>query len=185
MRIAPLLVACVVIAGCASSAPRPARTGLFDSPADTYYFDCDTPEGRFSQSSLPSTTQGLTVSGNLTVVLTRDDPKWIPSARVILVGDDNKPVMGLLFDVDKQSPNSLRVTVGSPGATPRAIGTTPWQQKIIPFAVRLSPSGELGVSVAGGPSQSLRLDGFSVRKVAFVCSTGQFKFSDVRVAGTP
>ena len=180
-RIATLVIACVVTVSCASSAPKRAPSAVLASSPDTYYFDCDTPEGRFSQSSFPSTARELAVSGNLTVVLTRDDPKWIPSARVILVGEDNKLVAALLFDVDKQAPDSLRVSVGAPRTTPRALGVTTWREhKIIQFAVRLSPAGEFGVSVAGGPVQSLKLDDSSARRISFVCSTGQFKFSDVR-----
>jgi hypothetical protein len=180
MRIVPrtLWFLCLLGAvGCAKPPPQPAAP-------TTNYFDCDVPPGRFSQWNQTISSNDTGLSGTLQMIEGRKDPKWLPSASVYLIGQDNVQSVGLKMILFNEEPNNVDLVILDSGGKDKhdKLASIPWAGKAVGFSVLLTDAGALTVT-ADGRSETVNLPGFRPQKVALVCSTGQFKFADVVIGG--
>jgi hypothetical protein len=173
--ISLLLLIC--IAGCAST-PQQANGPV------TNYFDCDVPAGKFSEWDQTILSKGAHLSGTIQMMEARKDPKWIPAASVFLVDGENLSAVG--FQVVLYKSDSINVSLsmlGLGGESGRfTLATRPWEGKLIPFTLDLSDQGNLTLHLDGA-SRTVSVNPFRLKKVKLSCSTGQFKFRDVQIAG--
>jgi hypothetical protein len=167
------LSAALLLAACMTQPPR---------QAETYYFDCDVPEGRFAEWNRTVRGSEVHVSGSIELIEPRRDPTWRPVANVFVSGEDPSFYAGLRLSVDGDSQDSVQVSlIGSTGAAPGdALISRPWRGERIPFSLVLTRSGELTVR-AGDGSRAVHVSPFAPQNVRLSCSTGQFKYRDVSV----
>jgi hypothetical protein len=170
-----LIASIVVTAGCAST-PQP-----IDS-AESYYFDCDTAPGAFSDWNRTIAAASIRVTGTIELREPRQDPKWIPAANIWFIGAIRSQQAGIQASVQPNAPDELQIRLIQPSAP--IVGPIPasveWKGNPAPFSMSLSGSNSLSVTVAG-KSQSISLTGFSTAKFSMTCSTADFHFKDVTV----
>jgi hypothetical protein len=161
----------LLLSACAALSPR---------QPETYYFDCDVPEGRFSEWNRTVKGREVQVSGTLELIEPRRDPGWSPVANVYISGKDQS-YAGLRLVVDQDSQGLARVLlVTSTGPTGEVLISHPWQGESIPWSLTLTPSGELSARALDS-TRSVHVRPFEPESVHLGCSTGQFKYRDVSV----
>jgi hypothetical protein len=167
------LLAAVLLSACVTRPPR---------QTETYYFDCDVPEGRFAEWNRTVKGSEVHVSGIIELIEPRRDPTWRPVANVFVTGKDSSFYAGLRLTVDWDSQDSVHVSlIGTTGAVGGdALISLPWRGETIPFSLVLTHSGELTVR-AGDGSRAVHVSQFEPQNVRLSCSTGQFKYRDVSV----
>src|SRR5580765_3354349 len=165
----------VILAGCVSTAPR--------APIPiTYYFDCDVPPGKFSEWTRTVDGSQVRATGTLQLIEPRHDPAWRPVASVFITGNDDSLSVGLRAMIDWHFPEVVHLLpIGPDGLVMgKSLISMPWRGELIPFAISFNNSGELKVSAAG-QSRELKFHSFNIHKVELICSTSQFKFTNVVV----
>ena len=174
MRKYTLLLAVLLLSSCAVT---PQHT----PGSESYYFDCDTPPGKFSEWNRSIIATSIRVTGSIEVRTIREDPHWQPAASVWFIGQNGSRI-GLQAFVTRESPDRLQIQLRelADRAAPMIFASTNWTDGPVPFTLSLGDSGVLSTTIAG-KDQSLSLGKSAVTKFGLSCSTGVFHFNDITV----
>jgi hypothetical protein len=170
-----LLFPFLAVAGCAATPQR-------SSDSESYYFDCDTPPGKFSDWNRTVAAKTLRATGTLELKESRQDPRWYPVGSVWLIASGESDRAGMQAFVAPDSPDYLQVRLVRVASRVDApvFASLKWKDGPIPFSLSLSATNVLTATVAG-KSQSISLAPFAMAKFSLTCSTGDFHFNDVNV----
>ena len=165
-----------------------AGFGLLLSPltvlatGNAFNFDCDTPAGRFSQVEMPVGVGGVVVTGELQLNEARSDPRWVPTAFVMLHNGEPESGVGFRAAVLRESADKITLHAQNLEIDDlSAFGSVPWATKTIPFKLELSKSGQMIVSAGSETIEvedSLKL----ASTLSLGCSTGDFSFREIRIS---
>ena len=169
------LVPLLAKVGCTSTPHRSAS-------AESYYFDCDTPPGEFSDWNRTIAAITIRATGTIELTKPRKDPSWYPAATVSFIGPKESGKAGIQAFVAPDSPDDLQVRLvkSSPPVSAPVFALLKWKDGPIPFSLSLSGSNLLSATI-GGKTQSMSVANFAVEKFSLTCSTGEFYFKDVTV----
>ena len=156
--------------------------GLLASPAicaaSPLKFDCDVPADRFASVS-EETAGALAISGTVALVLAREG-KYLPVAGARLISSDESRSVG--FQLVAPSANRTEFNIifninAGDGLKRYTVGQVDLQSPAH-FSLAISDAGKISLAIGeksfdGG---TLVLNG---GKIMVLCSTGQFKFSDL------
>jgi len=147
-----------------------------------FSFDCDVPPARFSiwAGNLSPGTQKVT--GSIELLEPRNSDEWLPTAKVLLSGDEDDDYFGLQLYVDRDNPSKIQVALqsSSQSTKPYVINSIEWKAKPIKFAIFLIDSGKLEVTVNENYGVVL-LPNYKLKRLSLICSTGNFKFTNIMV----
>ena len=140
-------------------------------------WDCDTGEGNFSLLQTTQEGPAYRISGRVSAVVLRDDPRWVPSATVWIdaAGDD-----WVAIRISRTRPNQLEVRLSwrTGGQVQERSFATLAPATEVPFELRLSPAGE-ATARFGEAQATTRFLPRPNGTVALTCSTGEFLFENV------
>ena len=162
--------------------------GLLASPAicaaSPLKFDCDVPADRFASVS-EETAGALAISGTVALVLAREG-KYLPVAGARLISSDESRSVG--FQLVAPSANRTEFNIifninAGDGLKRYTVGQVDLQSPAH-FSLAISDAGKISLAIGdksfdGG---TLVLNG---GKIMVLCSTGQFKFSDLNFGSPP
>jgi hypothetical protein len=170
-----LVIFVFAVTGCAT-------TSQGSSASEAYYFDCDTPPGKFSEWNRTIAAKTLHATGTIELKESRHDPRWYPVGSVWFVASGEFDEAGIQAFVAPDSPDYLQVRLAKtvPRVDAPIFVSLIWKDVPIPFSLSLSASNVLTATVAG-KTQSITLAAFAPAKFSLACSTGDFHFKDVRV----
>jgi hypothetical protein len=170
------LVPFLAMLGCTST---PQRSG----GAESYYFDCDTPPGRFSEWNRTLAATTIRATGTIELTEPRKDPRWYPVGSVWLIGSSESGKAGFQAFVAPDSPDDLQVRLVKPHqqVNAPAFAVLKWKDGPIPFSLSLDGSNLFSITIAG-KAQSISVGPLAMAKFSLTCSTGDFHFKDVAVA---
>jgi hypothetical protein len=148
----------------------------------TYTYECDAPQGHHSSWTATTKAGTITITGSLRINEVRLDKKYVGVVYVYVKGgDDGKTSYGFRgYDADDNQ--TLFFKLMKPGGH-EDIGRKPLKaaSKRIPFRLELTTSGTLLARV-GEDERSVELGAFVPKSISLGCSTGDFSFSDLRIA---
>lgn len=157
-----------------------SAVGVADTIEQTFEFDCDVPAGKVSDWIGSIVPRVQHVKGSVELLEPRDHERWWPLASVFLL--EGTQQVGLQLFRDRQQPEKLQVAALRPQSEGgRSVLTSvPWEGLPIEFALSVTESGEVELTVAD-KATLLGVNKIDVERLALSCSTAQFKFKNVVV----
>jgi hypothetical protein len=156
-------------------------SGAAESYDEAYQFDCDAPQGRYSQVQIPLGEGAAGIDGILVVNETREDKRYIPTAAIVIGREDHESSVGIIAAVFREFGEKL--TLHAQGSTPEdraEFGSLDWEGKELPFRLEWASEGRMKVKV-GIKSGGVDFQRQTGAKLFVSCSTGDFSFKNVRV----
>lgn len=164
------------------------------APADAaearkIHFDCDTTPGHSSTMDLPLATGQRKVAGSVKAIQLYQIERWLPSAQIRLSEQDGSRWIALaliaarpyekVISKDAAVTLAIRKNAGD-GSTiqQETVGTLPLGEGL---PLELSTSADRTIINIAGEAHIVDFRLAGPRRLALVCSTGEFEFSDILV----
>ena len=173
MRTIILLI--VAFVGGASASEQSAET-------PEYYFDCDAAAAHKSSWERTVSAQPFVLTGTVALLEARDDPKWLPTISIRVLGQNDTPGVGLIVARQLAEPHTFNVVLLD-DITPKervSVGEINDFSTPVPFRVEVSKLGDVTLSI-GPLIATTRITQFPLKRISLACSTGEFRFARVTV----
>jgi hypothetical protein len=156
-------------------------TGLVRAAEPVHEFECDTPEGHSSYWSTTISSKKVTVAGTIDIKEKREHDRWNPVANVFLIAKGSRDALGLQIYTLKSQSGFLLLGLAKPNTDLEPpFAMLPGDTTTIQFSMSLAGNGTLTV-MAADKSTSTSTKDFVAEKVQLSCSTGDFRFSNVKI----
>jgi hypothetical protein len=180
-----LTFAFFVVSACSLTTPRQhvhGHSSDFEPNAHPSIFACDTAAGRYSEVNAATSAANVRVTGFMQVLTLNTASAWPPDAGVIFAGPSKLPRVGLETFVLPDKPAVLQIAIrGAGGAADHTIfASVPISDLKTPFALRLSSSGQLALSV-GDAATNLSVGPIDFTRMNLYCSSAHIHFSEVQL----
>ena len=144
-------------------------------------FECDTPAGHSSHWSTTISSSKVAITGTIEIKEKLEHERWNPVASVFLIAKGSGSAFGLQVYTLKSQKEFLFLRLTKPDAEAEApFAMLPADTTTIPFSLTLAANGTLDVTTAD-KSASISIKDFAAEKVMLSCSTGDFRFSSVKI----
>lgn len=142
-------------------------------------FDCDASAGYASAWTTGIRSADLRVQGMIQFVFLREHFRWAPEASVLLISRSNvRNGLQLSWPSHRSSDLLQADIVSIDDPTGRTVMTHPRKGRPLPFALTISKSGEVNVTI-GDKATTLKVNGLEQDRLVLSCSTAHVKFSDI------
>lgn len=157
-----------------------APTTAFAAPLN---WDCDTAAGSFSQLSQVQPGPAYRVRGTIRWVQSRVDRHYAPSGHIMIGNLEGGRWVGIQMVATPGSPRIRFGVRSQSGGEPQEemLGDAALNEAV-PFELSVSASGEATASI-GGQRRTLQIEVGANTTVQATCSTGEFQFFDLELAG--
>jgi hypothetical protein len=162
--------------------PEQGNSSRFEPGSRTNSFDCNAGTGKYLELNAPISGTSVWVTGSMQLLNLRTASAWPPDAGVVFAGISQWPRVGLETFVLADKPATLQIAVrgAGGGSDHKVFASVPISDSPIRFALRLSDSGELSLSV-GDAATSLSVGSIKITRMNLYCSSVQVHFSDVQM----
>jgi hypothetical protein len=162
--------------------PEQGNSSRFEAGSRTNSFDCNAGPGKYSELNAATSGTNAWVTGFMQVLTLRTTSAWPPDTGVVFAGTNLLPRVGLETFVLPDKPATLQIAVRGAGsaADHKVFASVPISDSPIRFALRLSGTGQLSLSV-GDAATSLSVGSIEITRMNLYCSSVLVHFSDVQL----
>ena len=162
--------------------PEHGNSSRFEPGSRTNSFDCNAGTGKYLELNAAISGTSVWVTGSMQLLNLRTASARPPDADVVFASISQWPRVGLETFVlaDKLATLQIAVRGAGGGSDHKVFASVPISDSPIRFALRLSDSGEMSLSV-GDAATSLSVGSIKITRMNLYCSSVQVHFSDVQM----